>query len=141
MSSANLDFVRSMFAPWERGDFSSADWADPEIEFVVADGPQPSRSHGVGEMARAWAEFLGAADHLRVHADEYRELDDSRVLVLVHTSGHGKASGMELDQMRAGANVYRLQNGKVTSFVIYVNREYALTDLGLAREGREADPD
>src|SRR5205807_463048 len=71
-----------MFAPWERGAFSSADWADPEIEFVVADGPQPSRSHGVGEMARAWAEFLGAADHLSVHADEYRELEDSRVLVL-----------------------------------------------------------
>jgi hypothetical protein len=39
---------------------------------------------------------------------------------------------MELDQMRAGANVYRLQNGKVTSFVIYVNREHALADLGLA---------
>ena len=48
-----------MFAPWERGDFSSADWADPEI-------------------------------------------------------------------------VSRLQNGKVTSFVIYVNREHALADLGLA---------
>jgi hypothetical protein len=26
-------------------------------------------------------------------------------------------------------------------FVIYVNREHALPDLGLAREGREADPD
>jgi ketosteroid isomerase-like protein len=129
--SENLDFVRSMFAAWERGDFGSADWADREIEFVVADGPLAGRSRGIAEMARAWAEFLGAADHLRVHADEYRELDDSRVLVLVHTSGHGKASGMELDQMRAGANLYRIRNGKVTSFVIYVSRARALADLGM----------
>ena len=38
---------------------------------------------------------------------------------------------MELDQMRAGANLYRIRNGKVTSFVIYVSRARAFADLGL----------
>jgi ketosteroid isomerase-like protein len=138
--SANLDLVRSIYAAWERGDFSSAEWADPEIEYVIADGPSPGRWTGLTGMSEGQRDFLGAWEDLRVEAEEYRELDGERVLVLAHNTGRGKASGLELGQMQTrGAVLFHLRSGTVIRVAAYFDRERALADLGLAREADAAD--
>ncbi len=135
MSRENVDFVRSIYAAWERGDFSSAEWAHPEIEFVIADGPEPASWTGLAGMAEGWRDFLSAWEEYRVEADEYRELDGERVLVLAHFSGRGKTSGLEIEQMRAkGAHLLHVRGGKVTRSILYLDREHALAELGLSPE-------
>jgi ketosteroid isomerase-like protein len=130
--SENLDLVRSLYADWERGDFSHVEWAHPEIEFVIADGPEPTRVFGAASMARAWSEFPGAWEDLRAEAEEYRELDGERVLVLMHYRGRGKTSGLELGQMQTkNAALFHVRDGKVTRFVAYWDRDRAHADLGL----------
>jgi ketosteroid isomerase-like protein len=136
MSSANLELVRSIYTAWERGDFSSAEWAHPDIEFVIADGPSPRTWTGLSGLAQGHREWLSAWQDFTSQAQEYRELDDERVLVLTRYSGRGKTSGLELEQMRAkGAGVAQIRNGKVTRLVWYADRDRAFTDLGLTERG------
>jgi len=130
--SQNLDLVRSIYAEWERGDFSSAEWADPEIQFVMLDGPFPGKWPGAAGMAEGWREVLNAWKGYRVEAARYRTLDDERVLVLSHQTGHGKASGLDLEKMQTeNATVFHITDGKVTRLVIYWDGDRALADLGL----------
>jgi ketosteroid isomerase-like protein len=132
--SANLDLVRSIYADWERGDFSKADWADPEFEYVVVGGPEPDSGTGLAGMAEAMRSVLSVWEDHRIEAAECRELDDERVLVFTRASGRGKASGLDLAQMRAEwMDVLHIREGKVTKLVTYADRDLALADLGLER--------
>jgi ketosteroid isomerase-like protein len=128
--SENLDLVRSIYADWERGDYySSTAWAHPEIEFVVMDGPSPGGLTGVSAVEDNWRVFQETWEDYRVSANDYRELDADRVLVLARFSGRGKTSGLEMAQL--AACIFTLRGGKVVALTIYWDRDRALADLGL----------
>jgi ketosteroid isomerase-like protein len=133
--SENLDLVRSINADWERGDFSAVEWADPEIEFSIVGGPSPTSGAGLTEGAKAMSGFLDPWKEFRSEAEEIRELDCNRVLMLSHpVAGRGRTSGLELEQMmpRGGATLFEIRDGKVTRLISYWDRDDALADLGLA---------
>lgn len=140
MASTNLDLVRSLYAAWERGDFTRTDWAHSEIEFAFVDGPAPGSWKGLAGMVEGFRDWLRAWEGWRVAADEYRELDDERVLVLVSVAGRGKTSGMEVGetgakQVRANmASLFHVREGKVTKLINYFDYGRALADLGLSSE-------
>jgi ketosteroid isomerase-like protein len=84
-------------------------------------------------MAGAWRKRLSGFADVRVEAEEYRELDDTHVLVLVRDSGVAKTSGIDLTQIggERSASLFSLRDGKVTRLVVYFDRDRALADLGL----------
>ena len=130
MSQENVDLVRSMYSAWARGDWTSVDWAHPEIEMVIADGPSPASWSGLASLSEGWRDFLSAWEQFRVEADEYRILDEERVLVLARPAGHGKTSGLELEETPTkGAQLFNIRSGKVIRLVHYFDRERALADL------------
>jgi len=130
--SENLDLVRSIFATWERGDFTNATWADPEIEFELADGPEPGNVTGVPAMAQSWSHRLGVWEGFHTLPDDCREVDDERVLALYRFSGRGKGSGLDLGPMgMEGACIFHVRNGNVARLIVYVDRARAFADLGL----------
>ena len=130
--SENLDLVRSIFAGWERGDFTAAQWADPDIEFVLAGGVDDGTWTGPVGMAEGFRQYVSAWEELHALAEEYRELDDERVLVLVRMSGRGRASGVEMSRAYAGGGaLFHLRSGIVLRLVLYATRDRALADLDL----------
>jgi hypothetical protein len=128
--SENLDLVRSLFSTWVRGDFSSTAWADADIAFE-AHGFDAASSKGVAAMAAGWREWMRAWSEYRVEVDEFREVDDSRVLVLIRHGGRGTVSGVATPNMKPGANVFELRDAKVVRLALYWERADALADLGL----------
>ena len=128
--SENLDLVRSIFAAWECGDFSATEWADLELEYTIADGPQPGT--WIGLMPEGFRDWTSAWEGYRIEAEEYRELDAERVLVLTRNSGRGKRSGIELSEFQPrGAMLLHICDGQVTHLTAYLERDRALADLGL----------
>jgi hypothetical protein len=61
MPSANLNLVRSIYAGWDAATFGSAEWADPEIEFVFTDRPEPGSYTEHGGMAQAKRDWLSVS--------------------------------------------------------------------------------
>jgi ketosteroid isomerase-like protein len=82
---------------------------------------------------------MSAWNEWRAEVDEYRELDAERVLVLSHVSARGKISKLEIGQMQARVtSLFHVRDRKVTRWVVYMDRQRALADLGLAPEGGSA---
>jgi ketosteroid isomerase-like protein len=138
---SNVDLVRSLYARWERGDYSSSGWAHPEIEWVIADGPDPGTWRGLAGMAAGFRSSMGGVFRdVRAEVEEYRELDTERVLVLEWRRARGKASGLELRNLRSeGAVLFHLRDGRVARLVFYWDRDRAFADLGLAPEHDATD--
>ena len=122
--------MRSIYADWEREDFSNADWAHLEMEYTIADGPQPGT--WIGHMPKGFRDWTSAWEGYRTEAEEFRELDAERVLVLNRSKGRSKTSGNELSQLQArGPMVLHIRDGKVTHLTAYNDADRALADRGL----------
>ena len=131
---ANLELVRSIYAATGRGDYlGAAAFVHPDIEFTAVGGPEVVEARSLVEFAHQWRDFLASWEDFRVVADTYRQLDDSRFLVLFRRSGRGKGSSVEIAQLAGteGADVLHLHDGKVIKWLSYWERDRALADLGL----------
>src|ERR1700680_5084884 len=141
MESANVDLTRRFIAAFNARHVDGLiAYSDPSVELhssfeVVGGGIYHGHWKGLAGMAEANRNFLDAWADLRQEAEEYRELDDERVLVLHRFVGRGKRSGLSVAQMQgAGAAMFQIRDGKVTGLVHYFDPVRALADLGLAPE-------
>ena len=97
------ELARFICAAVGRGDFSSAEWAHPEIEFVIADfGPLVGSTKGLAGMAETWRTFLGAWEgSLQLEVDEGSEPVPTSAAPRSRGSLSGRTKQRGLAELRA----------------------------------------
>jgi ketosteroid isomerase-like protein len=129
--SENVEIVKRIYEDWSRGDFSSTDWADPNIRFNIP-GPDPE-VRGIEKMAETWFGFLQAYSDLSLEATDYFEAEGGIVVTRQLFFGKGRASGIPIDEIMGGC-IFELRDGKVVRFAGYTNLDDALADAGISPE-------
>ncbi len=86
-------------------------------------------------MEANWRELQGAWEDHGIRADDYRQLEDERILLMARLSGRGRASGLDVALTGTAATIFTVRGAKVRKIVVYWDGDRAVADLGLTPEG------
>jgi len=131
MSQENVELVRRLNDLYNTRDFDElGKLMEPDFvwEMSRVEMPDSVRHAGLTALRRfvdTWDEGF-ASDHVEV--EEMFDAGD-RVLVVIHHSGRGRTSGIEVDQRYA--MVWTLRDGRAVRMDMYPTRDEALEAVGL----------
>ena len=131
MSQENVELVRRLNDVYnKRGFAENSEVLDPEFvwdmsRMEVLESASYTGDEGLRSFFESWAEGF-ASD--QVEAEEIVDAGD-RVVVMVHHSGRGMTSGIEVDQRYA--MVWTVRDGRAMRMDMYPARAEALKAVGL----------
>jgi ketosteroid isomerase-like protein len=125
MSQENVEVVQGLFAALENQDWEAAlGLFDPEVEWSPTEGT----FHGPEGVVSSLAEWLEPWEEHKIEAEEFTEAGE-QVLAVIHLTGRGAGSGMDIDQRFF--QVYAVRDRKIVRMVEFVRRAEALEAAGL----------
>lgn len=123
----NLEKLQALYLRWAHGDFSGADFYDPGMQTKSFGMGELIEGGNLEEVAALMREWLSTWERpLRVEVEELIQSGD-RILALVHWSGRGKGSGVEMEA--GGAHIWTFRDGRAVRFDVYRDRDEARAAL------------
>ena len=131
MSQENVEIAAEAIAALNRdGVEGFLVYCDPGIEWIAPpDWPEDPVFQGHDGVRRAIGLFDAQLDDFRVEIERVVDVDQDRVVVLLHQSGRIKGSGHTLREPLGVATDFR--DGQATRFRLYFSWQEALTAAGL----------
>jgi hypothetical protein len=123
---ALLDAVRSQVEPVVHADFETV--FDPHPTPVGDLGDV----RGVDGFITAWAGFLSAWDSWVVKPEEFIDVDEHRVLVLLDVQARSKTHKVDIPV--PSANLLTLREGKIARVELFTTKGAALEAAGLSED-------
>ncbi len=130
MSEENVELIRSVYEPFNRGDWDAAfRHAHPEFEMTTQRGPTAGTYRGREAVQEQMQEMLSAFDAWAVEPDEFLEAGD-RVVVLIKVRVRPKGGGVDIEARNG--HLWTVQDGTIRSLKTFAVREEALEAAGLS---------
>jgi uncharacterized protein len=130
MVPENVEVARRGYEAFKRGNVEATlEFLDPEIE--VHDSPElPDRRiwHGYEGFVANLANMLDIVQGFELEPEEFIDAGD-KVLVAVRVRGHGRGSGIAMEDHLL--HVWTIRDGKGTRLEVYRDREQAREAAGL----------
>jgi len=132
MSQENVEISSNAIAALNRdGVEGFLAYCDPDVEWIAPPNwPEDPVFNGHDGVRRAIAVFGEQLDDFQVEMERVVDVDQDRVVVLLHQSGRIKDSGHTLREPLGVATEFR--DGKATRFRLYYSWQEALEAVGLA---------
>jgi ketosteroid isomerase-like protein len=130
VSDEDIALVRKVVDAFARRDPSAMDeLLDPEFEFRSVLGDLSGASYRPGEVERYFADIDEQLADWHTEDETYVEVPDGRVLLIYRVTGHGRQSGIPLEQEMA--ILYTLRDGKLLSAKTFPQASEGLRETGL----------
>jgi ketosteroid isomerase-like protein len=124
----DLDKLKGLYEDWDRGDFSGhSEIFHPEMTSETFEMGEPIQSESYDGFIENMREWLSTWERpLTIEAEDFIQAG-ARILVLIHWSGRGKGSGVEIEGR--GAHLWTFREGRVVSHETYRDRDEARATL------------
>jgi ketosteroid isomerase-like protein len=144
MSQENVEMVKRVVAAVNARDVDGyvgccADDVKLQTPWSAVEGVY----QGPEAIRRFFADLQDTAPDFRLAIEHAELIGDTRVLVFLHASVTGRASGLPAGALRGGlsdaptagdiptATIYDFAGGKITSIRVFIDRDQALEAVGL----------
>ena len=136
MSQTNVDLARRGYEALAKGRLEDVlAILHPEISVEVYTGrpdlPETRMLHGHAGFLENLTGMTEVFEDIRIEPEEFIDLGE-QLVVSVRTAGHGRASGIRIENRIA--HVWTIRDGKATRFRVYGTRQEAFGALGLSEE-------
>ena len=117
-SRAGLDALLEHFHP------------DSEYDVTAAIGPYAGMYYGRAAIRNFLADYFESWEYVRMDPEDFIEVGEDHVVVLLRMHMRGKGSGVEVEAQTI--NVWTMRDGKAARLAVYNDKSEALEAVGVS---------
>ena len=125
MSRQNVELIQVAYRRVNEGGFAAiADLIHPNFELDSPQGIEASQAHDKAGLREWFAKMDEIWEELRFEPEDVIDVDVTRVVAVVRTSGRAKGSGMEIEQQLT--HLWTIVGGKAAALATFDTKQQAL---------------